>query len=109
MSNAHIFAMPTRRDAEPLVFWEAMANGCALLVPNTSPHREFFGDFAQCVQPDNVDEISAAVGRFIDEVEFARGCASRGRQTFIERFHHSVVGKQYWELFRKVADNERTS
>ncbi len=104
MANAHIFAMPTRREAEGVVFWEAMANGCALLVPNTSPQREFFGEFAQCVPPDDVDAITAALGRFIDEVEFARSCALLGRQTFVERFHHSIVGKQYWELFQRAVD-----
>jgi glycosyltransferase involved in cell wall biosynthesis len=104
MSRAHVFAMPTRQDASPLVFWEAMAGGCALLVPATSPHRELFGDYGIATEPDNVDAIAGSLQRLLDDEEYALGCALRGRQVFMDRYHHLVVGKQYWELFRRTVE-----
>jgi glycosyltransferase involved in cell wall biosynthesis len=105
MAKSHIFTMPTRRDAYPLVYWEAMANGCALLVPNTSPHRELFGEYGLIVPPGDVAAITAALERFLDDGEFTRSCALRGRQAFVKHFHHSIVGKQYWEVFRRAVGN----
>jgi len=102
MADAHIFAMPTRREAVGLVFLEAMANGCALLVPDTSPQREIFGDYGLRVPPDDIQAITAALERFLDDGEFTLSCALRARRAFVEQFHHSVVGKQYWDLFRRA-------
>jgi glycosyltransferase involved in cell wall biosynthesis len=102
MADAHIFAMPTRREAVGLVFLEAMANGCALLVPDTSPQREIFGDYGLRVPPDDTQAITAALERFLDDGEFTFSCALRARRAFVEQFHHSVVGKQYWDLFRRA-------
>lgn len=107
MAEAQIFAMPTRREAVGLVFVEAMAHGCALLIPHTSPQLELFGEYGLSAPPDDVDAITAALERFLDDEEFTLSCALRGRQAFVERFHHSVVGKQYWDLFRSAVDGAR--
>lgn len=109
MADAHIFAMPTRSEAVGVVFWEAMANGCALLVPHRSPQRELFGEHSLTAHPDDVEAITAALERFLDDGEFALSCALHARRTFVQRFHHSVVGSQYWNLFRRAVDGERTS
>lgn len=109
MAEAHIFAMPTRREAVGLVFLEAMAHGCALLVPHRSPQRELFGEYGLSVPPDDVEAITAALETFLENGEFTRKCALHARRSFIERFHHSVVGKQYWNLFRRAVDGEGIS
>jgi glycosyltransferase involved in cell wall biosynthesis len=102
MAEAQIFAMPTRREAVGLVFVEAMANGCALLIPHTSPQLELFGEYGLSAPPDDVDAITAVLERFLEDEEFTLSCALRARRAFVEQFHHSVVGKQYWDLFRRA-------
>ena len=108
MADAHIFAMPTRREAVGTVYLEAMASGCAILTPDRSPQRELFGEYGVSVPPDDIEAIAGGLERFLEGDDFTRECAMRARRQYVERFHHSVVGQQYWELFRRAAEGGRS-
>jgi glycosyltransferase involved in cell wall biosynthesis len=108
MSEAHIFAMPTRREAVGLVYVEAMANGCALLLPDSSPQRELFGDYGLSAPPDDVDALTSALKTLVDHPDVACTYGLRARRGFILQYHHSVVGKQYWEVFQRAAHARAT-
>jgi len=107
MERAHIFAMPTRLDAHPAVYREAMANGCALLFPDTSPHRDLLGDYGLAVPPDDLEAITTGLQGLLDHMDFTRSCALRGRQAFAEQLHHRVVGRQYWDVLQRALDGSR--
>jgi len=74
-----------------------------LLVPDINPQREMFGQFGLAAYPTSAESIAAALERMILDSEFCVSHALLARNTFVERFHHSVVGTQYYEIFRRAA------
>lgn len=102
MTESHIFAMPSRRDATGTVFWEAMAKGCALLVPEVSPQKELFGDFGNTAHPLSVDSIAHALEQMINDTEFCLSRALHARRTFVRKYHHSIVGNKYFDVFQQA-------
>jgi glycosyltransferase involved in cell wall biosynthesis len=103
MAEAHIFAMPTRRDAIGMVFAEAMAHGCALLVPDRSPQRELFGGYGVRATPDDPKAVTEALAHLLDNSTLALDYALRARQAFVDRLYHRTVGEQYWHLLQRTA------
>lgn len=109
MAESHIFAMPANKEATGAVYWEAMANGCAILGPDISPQKELFGEFGLTADPLSPEDIAQALGEMADDRDFCLSCALKARKTFLERYHHSVVARKYFELFqRAVAEGQGT-
>ncbi|MBM3459186.1 MAG: glycosyltransferase family 4 protein [Armatimonadetes bacterium] len=103
MREAHIFAMPTKNDSHGRVFWEAMAAGCALLAPNTTPHQELFAAFGRTADATSPADVTRALGELAGSPQF---CLERGlhaRSEFLKKYHYSVAGAAYHEAFRRAA------
>ncbi|MBM3946912.1 MAG: glycosyltransferase family 4 protein, partial [SAR202 cluster bacterium] len=65
MAESHIFVMPTKRDSHGRVFWEAMANGCAIVAPCFTPHQELFAEFGATADPRSPEAIAGALESLI--------------------------------------------
>lgn len=102
MAQSHIFALPTKREATGNVFWEAMASGCAILGPALSPQQELFGEFGRTADPTSPAELADALSQMIEGRDFCRSRALRARATFIDRYHHSVVARLYYEVYQRA-------
>jgi glycosyltransferase involved in cell wall biosynthesis len=103
MAEAHVFAMPSKQEATGAVYWEAMGQGCALLVPDVSPQRELLGPFGMTADPTSAEDITRTLETMIDQPAVCLQRALRGRETFLAEYHHSVVARKYYELFTSVA------
>ena len=102
MADSHIMALPSRREATGNVFWEAMANGCVILGPDMSPQREIFGEFGVVADPTSPEEIAKSLERLLRDREFSLACALKARSTFLEKYHHSIVAKRYYEVYQRA-------
>lgn len=109
MARAHIFAMPTRREPTGRVFWEAMANGCALLVPDVSPQRELFGDYGAAASPTEARAIADALDDLMSDRDRLLTLALQARDAFSAGFHHRLVGKRYRSLFERAVKARSSS
>lgn len=102
MGESHIFAMPTKRDSHGRVFWEAMANGCALVSPCFSPHSELFGEFGASADPTSATDVARALEELIARPAVCQQRALQGRKAFLERYHHSVAARAYHQAFMQA-------
>jgi glycosyltransferase involved in cell wall biosynthesis len=102
MQQAHVFAMPTKRDAFGKAFIEALASGCAIICPDTSPQKELFGPFGVTVDPKSPNAIAYGMQRMVDDWDYCELCAFKAWNTFLEKYHHSVIGEQYWDIFQRA-------
>jgi glycosyltransferase involved in cell wall biosynthesis len=103
MAESHIFIMPTKRDSHGRVFWEAMANGCALVAPKYTPHRELFGEFGETVDPMDPDDVARGLEQLLSHPDIVFACARHARETFIQKYHYSVAGLAYYRAFARAA------
>jgi glycosyltransferase involved in cell wall biosynthesis len=106
MKKAHIFAMPSRVEAVGKAFYEAIANGCALIYPNTNPQRCLFKGFGEAVDPREPNEILRALRLLADPVKAER-FARAGRVHFASKCHHDIVSRQYRLLFAEASGRRR--
>jgi len=102
MEETHIFAMPTKMEAIGRVFWEAMAKGCAILLPDVSPQRELFGEYGAVADPTSPYAIAEALLWMLQNPEECQRRALAGRQEFVEKYHHSIVERTYLQLFQEA-------
>jgi glycosyltransferase involved in cell wall biosynthesis len=77
LSRASIFALPARYEPFGLAALEAAGAGAALVLGDIPSLREVWGDAALYVDPDDDDELAAALTRLADEPELRTGMAER--------------------------------
>ncbi len=101
MASSHIFAMPTLADTFGFVYLEAMANGCAVIGPNTQPQSWILDDgiAGLMVKPTSVPALCEAIRSLVENPELRTRIALAGLKRFRSTFSAPVVAAQYHELF----------
>jgi alpha-1,3-rhamnosyl/mannosyltransferase len=85
---------------------QAMAAGVPVVGSNRSCLPETIGDGGILVDPDSIEELSAAFDRICGSPAFAAELGSRGRKRAL-KFRWSVCAADSLQFFRDVAGRER--
>jgi glycosyltransferase involved in cell wall biosynthesis len=86
--NADIFALPTRADCLAVVLGEAMAASLPIITTNVGAHSEAVRDGCTgiIIPRDDIDSLSCALERLVDDAELRREMGTNARCLAEERF-----------------------
>ena len=101
-ADADVFALPTRADAVPWSVLEAMAAGLPVVASRVGAIEELIGDSGETIEPGDVEELAAALGRLTDP-ERRRLLGDRARQRVRERYDSAVQGPRLVGVLRDAA------
>ena len=106
MAASHIFVMPTLADTFGFVYLEAMANGCAVIGPNTQPQTWILdgGRAGMTVDPNSAESVAKAIEFLVVNTELRTQLAAGGLQRFHNTFAAPVVAAQYHGLFSEAVE-----
>lgn len=99
--RARIFAFPSLDEGFGMPVLEAMANSVPVITSNRSALPEVAGDAALFVNPDDPEEIAAALTRLASDEALRDDLARRGRERALQFSWESAVGKT-WEVYREL-------
>jgi len=99
--RARIFAFPSLDEGFGMPVMEAMANSVPVITSNRSALPEVAGDAALLVNPDDPEEIGAALVRLASDPGLCDDLARRGRERAVQFSWESAVGKT-WEVYREL-------
>lgn len=101
--KASLFAFPSLDEGFGIPVLEAMSRGLPVLTSNRSALPEVAGDAALLVNPEETDEIAAALNRLIAEeglrVELSRRGLERSKSYTWER-----AANETWGVYRELLD-----
>ena len=106
MAGSHIFAMPTLGDTFGIVYLEAMANGCAVIGPNTQPQSWILdhGRAGMMVNPASAEMLASAIDALVGNQELRTHLATSAWQRYHATFSAPVVAAQYRCLFEEAIE-----
>jgi glycosyltransferase involved in cell wall biosynthesis len=100
MSEAHVLAFPTLRDAYGLVLVEGMARGAAMLTTSAPIQRDIVGpDGGVFSIPTDVVALARAWTVLVHDRARLAAMARANVERFRARFWHRVVGPQHMAVF----------
>jgi glycosyltransferase involved in cell wall biosynthesis len=99
--RARIFAFPSLDEGFGMPVLEAMANSVPVITSNRSALPEVAGDAALLVNPNDPEEIAAALVRLASDRDLCDDLARRGRERAAQFSWESAVGKT-WEVYREL-------
>ena len=99
--RARIFAFPSLDEGFGMPVLEAMANSVPVITSNRSALPEVAGDAALLVNPNDPEEIAAALVRLASDPDLCDDLARRGRERAVQFSWESAVGKT-WEVYREL-------
>lgn len=105
LARSDILVLPSRSEGQPMAVLEAMANGVAVIAGNSGGIPEMIEDGRSglLVPPDDVDALSAALRRLVNDGELRRSLAEAGRDRVRSEFDLDVVWRRFDKLYREVA------
>jgi len=101
-ATADVLALPTRADAVPWVVLEAMAAGLPVVASDVGAIGELVGDSGELVQPDDPEQLAAALRRLADP-ERRRRLGARALERVRESYDSPVQVQRLLELLEEVA------
>lgn len=79
-AGASAFCWPSIREGFGFPVLEAMAEGCPVITSRGTSTEEIVGDAGMLVDPNDTNEIAAALNELLDDPARARDLSQRGRQ-----------------------------
>lgn len=101
MSDAAVYALPARYEPFGLSILEAAGNECALVLGDIESLREIWGDVAIYVNPENTEELKAAINRLIENDLLRNQYGKRARQRAL-KFSSDVMVNNYVDLYHSL-------
>ena len=99
--RARIFAFPSLDEGFGMPVLEAMAHGVAVVTSNSSALPEVAGEAALLVNPEDVDDIAAALARLATDEALREDLASRGLERARQFTWESAVART-WEVYQQL-------
>jgi glycosyltransferase involved in cell wall biosynthesis len=99
--HARIFAFPSLDEGFGMPILEAMAHGVAVVTSRRSAMPETAGDAALLVDPENVEEIAAALLRLAADSDLRDDLARRGRERALQ-FPWSSAVEHTWAVYHEL-------
>jgi glycosyltransferase involved in cell wall biosynthesis len=84
---------------------EAMASGLPVVTSNTTSLPEVVGDAGIAVPPADVEAVTAAIARLLDDKIFAGTLGARGRER-ARLFSWEAAARETLEIYRQIAENK---
>ncbi len=106
LASAEVAVIPSLYEGFSLPAAEHMASGTPLIASRAGALPEVTGDAALLVRPGDAEELSAALGRLLDERPARERLAARGLARVRERFAWPAVAAATESLYRKVINGE---
>jgi glycosyltransferase involved in cell wall biosynthesis len=100
--RANLFIFPSLAEGFGLPVAEAMACGTPVVTSQISSMPEVAGDAALLVDPEDVDEIAAAIARLLGDQSLRRGLRDRGLEQARSFSRESLVPRLF-EVYRRAA------
>lgn len=102
--TASIFLLPSYVENFPLVLLEAAAAGHAIITTPVGAAPEFFSDGVSAifVEPGNIDQLSAAMFRLLQDSGERQQLAHRAREVFLENLGRSHIMESLDRVYRHV-------
>ena len=99
--RARIFAFPSLDEGFGMPVLEAMANFVPVITSQRSALPEVAGDAALLVNPEDSDEIAAALVRLSSDEALCNDLARRGRERALQFSWESTLQKT-WDVYREL-------
>jgi glycosyltransferase involved in cell wall biosynthesis len=99
--RARIFAFPSLDEGFGMPLLDAMANSVPVITSRRSALPEVAGDAALLVNPDDPEEIAAALVRLASDEALCDDLARRGRERALQFSWESTLGKT-WDVYREL-------
>lgn len=106
--NRHaIFLSPSLGEGWALPPAEAMACGCAIVCTDIGGHHDYAinGETAMLVESRNIEQMTGAILRLINEQDIRRSLAIRGHESISSQFSWDSSVKKMEEMFFKNDQN----
>jgi len=100
--RARIFAFPSLDEGFGMPVLEAMANSIPVITSNRSALPEVAGDAALLVNPDEPEEIAAALVRLASDNALCEDLIRRGRERASQFSWESALAKT-WEVYKELS------
>jgi glycosyltransferase involved in cell wall biosynthesis len=100
--RARALVFPSLVEGFGLPVAEAMACGAPVVTSNSSSLPEVAGDAAILVDPEDVDEIAAAVAGVLEDEDLRRDLRERGFERSL-RFSRDALLPRLFEIYRRAA------
>ena len=100
--RARIFAFPSLDEGFGMPVLDAMANSVPVITSRRSALPEVAGDAALLVNPEDPEEIAAALVRLASDEALCDDLARRGRERALQFSWESALSKT-WEVYRELA------
>lgn len=106
--NAAALVYPSRYEGFGLPPLEAMAQGCPVVSSNSSSMPEVIGDAAEYFDPDNVDDMSAAIEHVVYSTERREELIRKGHVRS-KMFDWATCAAETMRLYQTIAMGSRSS
>lgn len=96
--------LPNYLWSQPTKLFEYMASGRPFVASDLPRWRELFGelDAGLLVNPQDPEEVEAAVRKLLETPGLARDCGLRGRRAMVEKFSFEVEAKKLTSFYRDL-------
>lgn len=99
LHRAVLFMYTSKRESFGIPILEAMASGTPVITSNATSMPEVAGNAAILVDPDNIEEMAAAINRLIDQPQLRKELISRGHQRAY-KFNWQNATYEMWEVYQ---------
>jgi glycosyltransferase involved in cell wall biosynthesis len=97
MRAAHVFALPSLVDRNPISLLEAMAAATPCVASDYGAMPGMVGDAGIIARCNDADALAAALLKLLTNKDFARALGERGRRRFQERYNWNSV----WQVIQR--------
>ncbi len=101
LAAADVLVNTSRWESMPVAVLEAMAAGCALVVPDVGDLPQLVGD-AGLVVPRTADGVAAGLESVVSDGQLRARLADAGRQLVRSRYSIESTSEQYASLYRAL-------
>ncbi|MFZ5649356.1 MAG: glycosyltransferase family 4 protein [Bacillota bacterium] len=105
-----VFVLPSRWEGLPLALLEAMASGLPVVATRVTGSVEVVreGVTGLMVDPDNPDQLSAAISFLLDNPDLRKEMGARGRERAKAHFDHGRMSAETFEVYRRLLKIRRS-
>jgi glycosyltransferase involved in cell wall biosynthesis len=94
--------IPNHVEAQPNKLFEYMSAGLPVIASDFPRWRDFVGDRGRLVDPQDPQQIAAAMRFYLDHPEEARAAGARGRRAVEQQYNWDVEAEQLLRVYQRV-------
>jgi glycosyltransferase involved in cell wall biosynthesis len=103
-AGAAVLVLPSFEEGFGIPVLEAMTVGVPVVAARRGSLPEVLGDAGVLVEPDQPEEIAAAIGRLLTNAPLAAGCSARGL-TRAAAFRWDATAERVYAVYREAMEH----